>query len=59
MLTQESNSQKKIKIRVIIMLLSILLSKNVEIVIIRPNLTFRIKIESIYTKSVVELLKLF
>ncbi len=59
MLTQERNSHKKIKIRVMIMLLTILLSKNVEIEIIRPNLTLKISIESIYIPPVTKLLEWF
>lgn len=59
MLTQERNIQKKIKIRVFIMLLTILLSKNVEIEIVRPNITVKISIESIYIQSIDKLLKWF
>jgi hypothetical protein len=60
MLTQERNIQRKrFKVRVLILILSILLSKNVKIEIVRPNLTLRISIESIYTQSVNKLLEWF
>jgi hypothetical protein len=59
MLTQERSSHKKIKTRVMIMLLTILLSKNVEIEIIRPNLTLKISIETVYTQSLAKLFEWF
>ncbi|BAY95703.1 hypothetical protein FDUTEX481_05248 [Tolypothrix sp. PCC 7601] len=59
MFNQERNSQKKVKIRIIIMILTILISKNLEIEIVRPNLTVKISIESIYIQSVDKLLKWF
>lgn len=51
--------QKQIRTRVIIILLSLLVSKNVDIEIIRPNIILKIRIESISTQCTNKLIKWF
>lgn len=50
MLSKTPNSNQKIIIRAVITMLMILLSKNVEIEIIRPDLTIKVSTESVYSK---------
>ncbi len=59
MLNKKIYGNKKLLIRAIIMLLTILLSKNVEIEIVRPNLTLKISTESISLQPVTKLLEWF
>ncbi len=58
MLNKEINN-KKLVIRVIMMLLTILLSKNVEIEIVRPDITVKISTESISLQPITKLLEWF
>ncbi len=59
MLSKKSHPQRTILTRVVMMILMILLSKNVEIEIIKPQLTIRVNIESVYLKSYEKLLEWF
>lgn len=59
MQNQKYNNQKQIRTRVIILLMSLLVSKNVEIEIIRPNLMFKISIESTSIQYANKLIKWF
>ncbi|GAB1542844.1 hypothetical protein NUACC21_55180 [Scytonema sp. NUACC21] len=57
MLTQERTTNKKITTRIMIILLTLLLSKNLELEIIRPDFTLKISIETVYIQSVAKLLE--
>ena len=59
MQNQKYNNPKKNRTRVIILLMSILVSKNVEIEIIRPNLMLKISIESTSIQYANKLIKWF
>ena len=59
MLNKETNDNKKLVIRAIIMVLTIFLSMNVEIEIIRPNLTLKISTKSNPIQQVTKLLEWF
>lgn len=59
MQNQKYNNQKQIRTRVIILLMSLLVSKNVEIEIIRPNLMLKISIESTSIQYANKLIKWF
>ncbi len=59
MLNKEINVNKKLVIRAMIMVLTFLLSMNVEIEIIRPNLTVKISTKSNPIQQVTKLLEWF
>lgn len=59
MSNKEINGNKQLVIRVMMMLLTILLSKNVEIEIVRPDITVKITTESISLQPITKLLEWF